>query len=174
VDLLEDLCAVVQEALCVVVLHVMSLWRVEVQVALCEVDQWDLHGVCPCEVVVAAALREAVVPKEGAVAVLREAAVPKEVVDNNEVVAKIMVEEEVKEDPNLHLGEVLQTLGNNREDLIDPNKLHGVDPKVVAMDMVDQIWAEVGIKDPLKICPGITMVVDDRVAGIKEADLEEA
>merc|ERR1711879_851205 len=86
----------------------------------------------------AAALREAVVPKEGAVAVLRE------VVDNNEVVAKIMVEEEVKEDPNLHLGEVFQTLGNNRGDLIDPNKLHGVDPKVVAMDMVDQIWAAVG------------------------------
>ena len=84
-DLLEGLCAVVQEALCVVALHAMSLWRVEVQVALCEVDQWDLHGVCQCEVVVAAALREAVVPKEGAVAVLREAAVPKEVVDNNEV-----------------------------------------------------------------------------------------
>jgi len=87
-----------------------------------------------------------------------------------------MVEEVVKEDPNLHLGEVLQTLGNNREDLIDPNKLHGVDPKVVAMDMVDQIWAAVGIKDPLKTCPGITMVVAavvaDRVVGIKEADSE--
>ena len=75
-----------------------------------------------------------------------------------------MVEEVVKEDPNLHLGEVLQTLGNNKVDPIDPNKLHGVDPKVVVTeDMVGQIWA-VGIKDPLKICPGITMVVveDDR------------
>merc|ERR1712080_642753 len=71
--------------------------------------------------------------------------------------------EEVKEDPNLHLGEVLQTLGNNKVDPIDPNKLHGVDPKVVVTDMVGQIWA-VGIKDPLKICPGITMVVAAVVA----------
>merc|ERR1711992_506255 len=113
---------------------------------------------------------------------LKEAAVPKEVVAHlvdtneeadiiNEEVAKIMVVEEVvKEDPNLHLGEVLQTLGNNRVDPTDPNKLHGVDPKVVVTDTVGQIWA-VGIKDPLKICPGITMVVAavvaDRVVGIK-------
>lgn len=152
----QALCVALHEDLCAVA-----------QAALCAVDQWVPQGVCPCVV----GLKEAVVPKEVAHLVdINEADII------NEVVAKIMVEEVVKEDPNLHLGEVLQTLGNNKVDPIDPNKLHGVDPKVVVTeDMVGQIWA-VGIKDPLKICPGITMVVveDDRVVGIKEVDSEEA
>lgn len=152
----EDLCAVALPC----ELHAMSLWH-EV-VPLCVVDQWDPQGVCPCVV----ALIEAV-PKE--VAHMVDTNEEADII--NEEVAKIMVEEVVKEDPNLHLGEVLQTLGNNKVDPIDPNKLHGVDPKVVVTDTVGQIWA-VGIKDPLKICPGITMVVDDRVVGIKEADSE--
>merc|ERR1712150_179696 len=109
-------------------------------------------------------LKEAA-PKEVVVAHLVDTNEEADII--NEEVAKIMVVEEVvKEDPNLHLGEVLQTLGNN-----------GVDPKVVVTDMVGQIWAAVGIKDPHKICPGITMVVAaavvaDRVVGIKEADSE--